>query len=54
MNHPEDRGSRSPLRFSLLISEAVYRLVVMIERSLRWTVKNLLRPCMLQLRCLFW
>ena len=53
---PQDEPSppQSPLPLALLISEAVYRLVVLIERLLRGTNRYLIRPLRLQLRCLFW
>ena len=54
MNHPEDKGPHSSLALSLLISETVYQLVLVVERVIRWGVKYLLRPCRLQYRCLFW
>jgi hypothetical protein len=54
VNQPEDQRPANSLPLAMLISEAVYRLVVLVERTLRWLVKFLLRPCLLQLRCLFW
>ena len=52
---PEDEPPpQSPLPLSLLISEAVYRLVVLVEHLLRWLNRLVLKPCRLQLRCLFW
>ena len=54
MNLPENQRPASSLPLAMLISEAVYKLVVLVERSLRWLVKFVLRPCLLQFRCLFW
>jgi len=54
VSNPEDRGPHSPLTFSLLIAETVYRLVVIVERVIRWIAQTVLRPCRLQFRCLFW
>lgn len=56
MNDRKDRmpDHSSPLALSMLISEAVYKLVLLVECVLRWAVKYLLRPCQLQCRCLFW
>ena len=44
----------SPLKLSLLVSEWVYLLVVIVERLIRWTTRYLIRPCILQFRCLLW
>ena len=54
VNQPEDQRPATSLPLAMLISEAVYRLVVLVERTLRWLVKFVLRPCLLQFRCLFW
>ena len=63
MNRRDDRASdyhdraadnSSPLSLSLLTSESVYKLVLLVEYLLRWLGKNVARPCMLQLRCLLW
>lgn len=56
MNDPKDRmpDCSSPLTLSLLISETVYKLVVLVERSIRLFSKYILRPCVLQFRCLLW
>ena len=54
MRLPEDEPTHSPLTLSMLISEAVYKLVVIVERALRLLNKFVLRPCLLQLRCLLW
>jgi hypothetical protein len=54
VSNPEDRGPHSPLTFSLLIAETVYRLVVIVERVIRWIAQTVLRPCRQQFRCLFW
>ena len=54
MRQPEDRQPHSPLALSLLVSESVYRLVVLVERLLRLLTRFVLKPCLLQFRCLFW
>jgi len=54
VNQPEDQRPATSLPLAMLISEAVYKLVVLVERSLRWFTKFVLRPCLLQFRCLFW
>ena len=54
-NRYDDRApDPSPLKLSLLVSEWVYRLVVIVERLIRWTIKYVVRPCILQYRCLMW
>ena len=54
MNHPENQRPAGSLPLAMLISEAVYKLVVLVQRTLRWLAKFVLRPCLLQFRCLFW
>ena len=54
MNLNEDRQQNAPLPLASLISEAVYKLVVGVERLIRWTARYILKPCLLQFRCLFW
>jgi hypothetical protein len=54
VNHPDDRPPTSTVTLAMLISESVYRLIVLIERTLRWLTKFLFRPCLLHFRCLFW
>ena len=50
MNKPEDHVSPKPLTLSMLISEWVYRLVVIVERLLRLLNRFVIRPCRLQYR----
>jgi len=38
----------------MLISESVYKIIVFTECLLRWLIKFVLRPCLLQFRCLLW
>jgi hypothetical protein len=38
----------------MMISETVYKMVVIVERIIRWLSSVVLRPCLLQFRCLFW
>jgi hypothetical protein len=54
VNQPENQRPASSLPLAMLISEAVYKLVVLVERALRLLAKFVLRPCLLQFRCLFW
>jgi len=54
VNIPENRQPTSSVTFSMLISETVYKMVVGVERTIGWTSRVVLRPCLLQLRCLFW
>lgn len=54
MNRPDRQVPSTSVTFSMLISEAVYKLVIVCERSIRWLDKFVLRPCMLQIRCLLW
>lgn len=43
MEDPEDRFPSSTVTLSMLISESVYRLVVLVERLIRW-VARITRP----------
>lgn len=52
MNDPDDRFPSSSVTLSMLISESVYRLVVIIERSIRWFAKHVYRPYLLLFRVL--
>jgi hypothetical protein len=54
VNMPNNQQPTSSVTYSMLISESVYKLVVVIERIVRWVSKVILRPCLLQFRCLFW
>ena len=53
-DRPAEQACRKPLSLSMLISEWVYKLVVLVERLFRLVIRYLLRPAMLQFRCLFW
>lgn len=37
MEDPDDRFPSSTVTYSMLISESVYRLVVLVERLIRWS-----------------
>lgn len=54
MRHGNDRpGNQFPsssVTYSMLVSESVYKLVVVIERTLRWATRTVFRPALL----LFW
>ena len=54
VNIRENQQPTSSVTFSMMISETVYKVVVFIERVVRWFATTILRPCLLQLRCLFW
>jgi hypothetical protein len=54
VNNPENRQPTSSVTFSMLISETVYKMVVAVERIIRWLARVALRPCLLQFRCLLW
>ena len=54
MNFPEKQRPTSSVTIAMLISETVYKLIVLIERMLRWNMKFVVRPCLLQIRCLLW
>ncbi len=54
MNQPKEPTHHVPLSISMLISEWVYKLVVLIERTIRWIARYIFRPCLLQVRCLLW
>jgi len=47
---PDDQYPTSSVTYAMLISESVYKLVVVIERIIRWVSKTVIRPC----RYLFW
>lgn len=52
MNDPEDRFPSSTVTIAMLISESVYRLVVIVERSIRWFAKHIYRPYLFLIRTL--
>lgn len=54
MRIPDKQYPTSSVTYSMLISEAVYRMVVGIERIIRWFAKTVLRPYLFLFRCLFW
>ena len=54
MKHPQNEPPSSSVTYSMLISESVYRLVVAIERILRWFARRVLPPVMLLIWCLRW
>ena len=54
MNDPDKHSSATPLTLSMLTSEGVYKLVCLIERILRWSMKAVIRPNLFLFRCLFW
>ena len=54
MNQPPRQRPDPTVSIAMLISESVYRLVVLVETLLRWSTRFLFRPCLLQIRCLLW
>ena len=46
MNVPDKQFPSSSVTLSMLISESVYKVVVGIERIIRWVTKAVLRPCL--------
>jgi hypothetical protein len=54
VSFPQKQRPTSSVTFSMLVSETVYKLVMLVERILRWMTKFIFHPCILQYRCLFW
>jgi len=54
MDNPKNQIPDSSVTISMLISETVYKLVVVIERMIRWFTKAVLRPYLFLFRCLIW
>ena len=54
MDDPKNQIPTSSVTISMLISESVYKLVVLIERVIRWFNKAILRPYLFLFRCLVW
>ena len=53
MNDPDKHPSASPLTFSMLTSEGVRKLVCLIERIARRSMKTVLKPNLFLFRCLY-
>jgi hypothetical protein len=51
VNDPEDRCHGPSLTLSMLISESVYRLIVVVERMIRWCLRTV-RIYLFLFRCL--
>jgi len=49
---PDNQIPTSSVTYSMLISESVYKVVVGIERIIRWFTKAVLRPCLFLYWCL--
>ena len=49
-----DPPPNTPLTTSMLISEGVYKLIVGVERLIRWINRNIVPPCRLLYWCLRW
>ena len=49
---PDDPVPNTPLTLSTLMSEWVYKLICLIERLIRWFVRNVIRPCRYLIWCL--
>ena len=54
MDDQDERLPGSGLTLSLLISESVYRLITIVERVIRWFMRNIFRPYLFLFRCLVW
>ena len=54
MDDPRNQLPSSSVTIAMLISESVYKLVVVIERPIRWFNKAILRPHLFLFRCLVW
>jgi hypothetical protein len=54
VNIPDKGVPTSSVTYSMLISETVYKVIVVIERIIRWVTKAVLRPCLLLIWCLIW
>lgn len=54
MRPPEKECPKPSVTYSLLISESVYKLVVAIERLIRWFCKAVLPGCKRFYWCLRW
>ena len=54
MKIPDDPPPNSPLTLSMLTSEVVYKLIVCIERLIRWICRNVIPPCRVLYWCLRW
>ena len=49
-SYADDRSAGASVTFAMLISESVYRLIVLVERSIQFTNKFILQPCFSRLR----
>ena len=54
LNDLHDPPPKAPLTTSMLISEAVYKLIVCVELLIRWINRRLVPPCRLLYWCLRW
>ncbi len=54
MDNSDNRFPSSSVSISMLISETVYKLVVVVERLIHWLTKAVLRPCLILVHCLRW
>ena len=50
----DERPAAAPLTLSMLTSEGVYKLVVVVERTIRWINRAVIRPGVLLVWCLRW
>lgn len=53
-SYADEELPSSSVTYSMLISESVYKLVVVVERLIRWFNKAVLRPCVVYYRFLRW
>ncbi len=53
-SYADEEMPSSSVTYSMLISESVYKLVVIVERLIRWFDRAVLRPAMVYYRFLRW
>lgn len=51
---PDKQIPSSSVTIAMLISETVYKIIVIIERIIRWFIRAILRPYLFLFRCLIW
>ena len=53
-SYADDELPSSSVTYSMLISESIYKLVVVAERLIRWINRHVLRPGLVYYRFLRW
>ena len=54
MPPPDDHKPSSSVTYSLMISESVYKLVLLVERFIWWLDRAVIRPGRIIYWCLRW